>query len=118
MKNTSPTLVMTALSTALRNIPVPSTSGCNAGLDKMEKIRVAGALMSRDSATDGWVKCSPVHWQVIRTKRTTAHNVPQFDHWCQWWAISSWRTVRRGPLCCLLYTSDAADDLLCVDLGG
>src|SRR5428012_17477 len=24
----------------------------------------------------------------------------------------------RGPHCCLLYTSDAADDLLCVDLGG
>ena len=22
------------------------------------------------------------------------------------------------PMCCLLYTSDAADDLLCVDLGG
>src|SRR5680860_1024126 len=26
------------------------------------------------------------------------------------------RPARRGP--CLLYTSDAADDLLCVDLGG
>src|SRR5450756_3217480 len=26
---------------------------------------------------------------------------------------------RLGPIwCCLLYTSDAADDLLCVDLGG
>src|SRR5680860_1920320 len=24
----------------------------------------------------------------------------------------------HGPLPCLLYTSDAADDLLCVDLGG
>ena len=24
----------------------------------------------------------------------------------------------RRPWCCLLYTSDAADDLLCVDLGG
>ena len=24
----------------------------------------------------------------------------------------------RSPHCCLLYTSDAADDLLCVDLGG
>src|SRR5450756_3217726 len=24
----------------------------------------------------------------------------------------------REPYCCLLYTSDAADDLLCVDLGG
>src|SRR5450756_3205317 len=24
----------------------------------------------------------------------------------------------RGAHCCLLYTSDAADDLLCVDLGG
>ena len=28
-------------------------------------------------------------------------------------------TVDRGPRrACLLYTSDAADDLLCVDLGG
>src|SRR5680860_1895115 len=26
--------------------------------------------------------------------------------------------ARRPLLCCLLYTSDAADDLLCVDLGG
>src|SRR5450756_3025228 len=26
--------------------------------------------------------------------------------------------ARRAPIHCLLYTSDAADDLLCVDLGG
>ena len=26
--------------------------------------------------------------------------------------------ARKGLLHCLLYTSDAADDLLCVDLGG
>ena len=26
--------------------------------------------------------------------------------------------LRRGRSACLLYTSDAADDLLCVDLGG
>src|SRR5450756_572184 len=28
------------------------------------------------------------------------------------------RLLRRLLYCCLLYTSDAADDLLCVDLGG
>src|SRR5450756_2704784 len=27
-------------------------------------------------------------------------------------------TAVRAPVTCLLYTSDAADDLLCVDLGG
>mgnify|MGYP007112170236 CR=1 FL=1 len=27
-------------------------------------------------------------------------------------------TVNGKPIDCLLYTSDAADDLLCVDLGG
>src|SRR5665213_2584246 len=41
-----------------------------------------------------------------------------------WWkgAVSTMRfsifRIRRGSLPCLLYTSDAADDLLCVDLGG
>src|SRR5665213_4620729 len=35
---------------------------------------------------------------------------------CTWyWTYSSF-AARRGI--CLLYTSDAADDLLCVDLGG
>src|SRR5665213_3589896 len=40
-----------------------------------------------------------------------------------WWAPSaassslSW-SARATPPTCLLYTSDAADDLLCVDLGG
>ena len=33
---------------------------------------------------------------------------------------AAWRVVERGveSRSCLLYTSDAADDLLCVDLGG
>src|SRR5450756_3255131 len=31
---------------------------------------------------------------------------------------SRWLSTLRGPRTCLLYTSDAADDLLCVDLGG
>src|SRR5450756_2154249 len=31
--------------------------------------------------------------------------------------ISNWNCP-YGVICCLLYTSDAADDLLCVDLGG
>src|SRR5450756_1201284 len=30
----------------------------------------------------------------------------------------SWQTTPAKSLVCLLYTSDAADDLLCVDLGG
>src|SRR5450756_3258556 len=42
------------------------------------------------------------------------------------WLSDGWSTVKRlhwsSPLywesICLLYTSDAADDLLCVDLGG
>ena len=28
------------------------------------------------------------------------------------------RVSKQEPIACLLYTSDAADDLLCVDLGG
>src|SRR5450756_3106972 len=32
---------------------------------------------------------------------------------------SDWRReLAESTICCLLYTSDAADDLLCVDLGG
>ena len=40
------------------------------------------------------------------------------------WAPGAWSLLLPLPmslplsLCCLLYTSDAADDLLCVDLGG
>ena len=30
----------------------------------------------------------------------------------------TWRTIREYYKGCLLYTSDAADDLLCVDPGG
>src|SRR5680860_1642448 len=32
--------------------------------------------------------------------------------------LQDWEQGRRAPSGCLLYTSDAADDLLCVDLGG
>src|SRR5680860_703393 len=35
-----------------------------------------------------------------------------------WLAGQSARLTSRGARSCLLYTSDAADDLLCVDLGG
>src|SRR5680860_1883248 len=36
-----------------------------------------------------------------------------------WWAMASRTTLgSMRPARCLLYTSDAADDLLCVDLGG
>ena len=30
----------------------------------------------------------------------------------------NWKQTNSGTFRCLLYTSDAADDLLCVDLGG
>src|SRR5450756_3237307 len=33
-------------------------------------------------------------------------------------SVSERRNCRTRARCCLLYTSDAADDLLCVDLGG
>src|SRR5450756_1667744 len=36
-------------------------------------------------------------------------------HYCGW-RVAFW--CAPLPVCCLLYTSDAADDLLCVDLGG
>ena len=43
------------------------------------------------------------------------------DHWSNrvltWWSGFSLRT-KLLAIACLLYTSDAADDLLCVDLGG
>src|SRR5450756_486335 len=34
------------------------------------------------------------------------------------WGASIFFTASKPPNDCLLYTSDAADDLLCVDLGG
>ena len=35
------------------------------------------------------------------------------------WGVGQWGPQGTDPaLACLLYTSDAADDLLCVDLGG
>jgi hypothetical protein len=71
MLNTSPTLVTELLSTAERNIPVPSTSGCIAGLDKIEKIRAAGASMSRDSETEGWVMAVTPFQAMIWYERTT-----------------------------------------------
>src|SRR5450756_1902348 len=52
-------------------------------------------------------------------------------HWdgvgaVSWAGLGNWRSVLADPVTgnalllslCLLYTSDAADDLLCVDLGG
>src|SRR5680860_1879314 len=33
-------------------------------------------------------------------------------------SVTFWRVISTKPRGCLLYTSDAADDLLCVDLGG
>src|SRR5680860_768074 len=41
-------------------------------------------------------------------------------HWPMWYlaALCMWRLATPVLKACLLYTSDAADDLLCVDLGG
>ena len=56
--------------------------------------------------------------------RDSAHGVPVFSDECYveftWQGAAS--TILHsgfdGVVACLLYTSDAADDLLCVDLGG
>ena len=45
--------------------------------------------------------------QVYGSNHDTQANY--FAHWCN---------LMGDPTVCLLYTSDAADDLLCVDLGG
>ena len=45
----------------------------------------------------------PLHVGVAEHADAVAHDHP---------------TVADAPDACLLYTSDAADDLLCVDLGG
>src|SRR5680860_1914924 len=56
----------------------------------------------------------PAHHNPTTTKRTrTSSHFAEIIHF----GISS--PLRLAPpITCLLYTSDAADDLLCVDLGG
>src|SRR5680860_234143 len=51
-------------------------------------------------------------WVGLRRKRKQQHgsNIPP--------APGCYQAHVKLSCCCLLYTSDAADDLLCVDLGG
>ena len=59
---------------------------------------------------DVYKRQSPHRWKgqpVERHKRRTSHTSEHFSSGTQ-----------PGSHDCLLYTSDAADDLLCVDLGG
>ena len=65
--------------------------------------------------------------QFVTTLRAT-HNIPRIGFVVTMtaqaiWQQSNWNTfgndsIPVGYLACLLYTSDAADDLLCEDLGG
>src|SRR5450756_3171978 len=71
---------------------------------------------SRRSGTWSWVSVAPPSIEAV--KRTVAGTLRPIA------AGSPERrtTITAAPFgresCCLLYTSDAADDLLCVDLGG
>src|SRR5680860_344642 len=66
---------------------------------------------------------SPPFWvkpfKSLPSKRST-QGVSSFGVWSQADRnINTGMTIKiKGYLICLLYTSDAADDLLCVDLGG
>src|SRR5665213_3006288 len=52
----------------------------------------------------------------VSAMRSGCATTPSFRPFCSAkWRVASSSTVSRH---CLLYTSDAADDLLCVDLGG
>ena len=77
-----------------------------------------GTVISRNDS--GWYKqeafCDPSA-KFVRTNLLGPQNTPihvyttEEDQWV------SGNVIRQG-MCCLLYTSDAADDMQCVDLGG
>ena len=65
------------------------------------------------SATARWGQCQKIASAGNRT-RINCLEGSYADHYTTDATIQSIQQVRY----CLLYTSDAADDLLCVDLGG
>src|SRR5450756_2024257 len=87
------------------------------------------------TSTSGFVRSAQVlipFGLPLRTTRTTTDLVTKPSYWF-WLQVLSTRpaptsramsgasenpTTSAGSPACLLYTSDAADDLLCVDLGG
>src|SRR5450756_3190862 len=54
-------------------------------------------------------------WPISTENAFRIARPPRFTRPC---SMKGSTTARSAPCTCLLYTSDAADDLLCVDLGG
>src|SRR5680860_1877416 len=92
-----------------------------------------------DKETFAWLQVSSIAWMSPALSRTTATALPSTSTWtAPTFGRSSTEQTRTYPSVtsavtavvsviptpgrstgsCLLYTSDAADDLLCVDLGG
>src|SRR5680860_1722909 len=73
-----------------------------------------------------WKQAARKIWQIwssVPCRTWTEYGRPIRE--LSWMIDSQHQTLPRTPQsnlgalqCCLLYTSDAADDLLCVDLGG
>src|SRR5665213_2387944 len=78
--------------------------------------RTALGVMVREATPISACRIAPSHSPGLPS-RTTSRSLPYFKAVALSAVTCSTGTI-RCPCTCLLYTSDAADDLLCVDLGG
>src|SRR5680860_600717 len=67
-----------------------------------------------------WTKPNQCPCPGAHTRRTFGRSPAPYSDPCLYCAPTSkrYKDARTWACTCLLYTSDAADDLLCVDLGG
>src|SRR5680860_399614 len=89
-----------------------------AGVRRLTAVENAALQAARDAAGDTLHPPSPdvgalLRWAVDTTQAHTAVEIGAAGGVSGLWMLAA--LPSRG---CLLYTSDAADDLLCVDLGG
>src|SRR5450756_3149205 len=71
----------------------------------IENFRAGGVVQGGSTITEQYVKNA-----YVGNERTYTRKIRE--------AVLAWQLEDRWSKDCLLYTSDAADDLLCVDLGG
>src|SRR5450756_2012243 len=98
--------------------------------EQLSFIKAFKMLHFVENTNGGGTKCLTGNVHALKTRKRTSKNAcaiqngarlttkPVLQAGFSVYKVETKKPQKKRAACCLLYTSDAADDLLCVDLGG